>query len=123
MLQGVLTTEQVTWVRGHHERPDGSGYPDGLSAGQIDDGAALLAQADAFEASVTRRVYSPARAVAEAVAECVSLAKMQFMPVAVDALQALFASGSLDAWARPGEPGQPVASLPAGAESGAATRL
>jgi putative nucleotidyltransferase with HDIG domain len=123
MLQGVLNMEQVTWVRGHHERPDGTGYPDGLSAQQIDDGAALLAQADAFEAIVTRRVYSPARTVAEAVAECVSLATMQFMPVAVEALQALFASGALDAWARPGGSGQPVASLPAGAESGVATLL
>jgi diguanylate cyclase (GGDEF)-like protein/PAS domain S-box-containing protein len=98
MVQGVLTMEQVSWVRGHHERPDGSGYPDGLTAEQIDDGAALLAQADAFEAIVTRRVYSPARTVAEAVAECASLAGRQFMPIAVEALQALSAAGALEAW-------------------------
>jgi HD-GYP domain-containing protein (c-di-GMP phosphodiesterase class II) len=103
MQQGVLTMEQVTWVRGHHERPDGNGYPDGLHADQIDDGAALLAQADAFEAIVTRRVYSPARTVAEAVAECLSLGGRQFMPMAVDALQTLFSSGALDQWARPAE--------------------
>ena len=119
MLQGVLTMEQVTWVRGHHERPDGAGYPDGLTAGQIDDGAALLAQADAFEAIVTRRVYSPARTVAEAVRECSALAGLQFMPMAVEALQALFSSGALDAWARPDElSGSAAAIPPAGAEPG-----
>ncbi len=119
MLQGVLTMEQVSWVRGHHERPDGRGYPDGLTAEQIDDGAALLAQADAFEAIVTRRVYSPARTVADAVAECVSLAGGQFMPVAVEALQALFATGALDAWSRVDGLGQTVVSpLATGAELG-----
>jgi HD-GYP domain-containing protein (c-di-GMP phosphodiesterase class II) len=124
MLQGVLTMEQVTWVRGHHERPDGAGYPDGLIAEQIDDGAALLAQADAFEAIVTRRIYSPARTVAEAVAECVSLSGLQFMPMAIEALQALFASGALDAWARPEELPDPTARLTTGAaELGAATLL
>jgi diguanylate cyclase (GGDEF)-like protein/PAS domain S-box-containing protein len=119
MLQGVLTMEQVTWVRGHHERPDGSGYPDALTAEHIDDGAALLAQADAFEAIVTRRVYSPARTVAEAVDECASLAGRQFMPMAVEALKALFASGALDAWARPEQLSRPMASAPGGPASAA----
>jgi putative nucleotidyltransferase with HDIG domain len=104
MVQGVLTVEQIAWVRGHHERPDGRGYPDRLSAEQIDAGAALLAQADAFEAIVTRRVYSPARTVAEAVAECVSLSGLQFSPMATEALRALSASGA----ARPTVPGGPA---------------
>ena len=121
VIQGVLTMEQVAWVRGHHERPDGGGYPDGLSAEQIEDGAALLAQADAFEAIVTRRVYSPARTVAEAVAECVSLSGFQFLPIATEALRALSATGALDDWARSGELGGAVAALPAsGAEQGTA---
>jgi diguanylate cyclase (GGDEF)-like protein len=124
MLQGVLTMEQVAWVRGHHERPDGRGYPDGLTAEQIDDGAALLAQADAFEAIVTRRIYSPARTVADAVAECVSLSGRQFLPMASDALHALSASGALDAWARADELGEPVAAPPGnGAELTTATIL
>ena len=124
MLQGVLTMEQVTWVRGHHERPDGRGYPDGLTAEQIDDGAALLAQADAFEAIVTRRVYSPARTVAEAVAECVALSGLQFLPVATEALEVLSATGALDTWASPGELSEAMAVLPAsGAELGTATIL
>lgn len=124
MLQDVLTMEQVTWVRGHHERPDGRGYPDGLTAEEIDDGAALLAQADAFEAIVTRRVYSPARTVAEAVAECASLSGRQFLPVAAEALKAVSATGALDAWARSGDFSEVPAALPAGGvELGTATIL
>ena len=32
IVEGVLRPEQVDWIRNHHERPDGDGYPDGLSA-------------------------------------------------------------------------------------------
>ncbi|MGI8715375.1 MAG: diguanylate cyclase domain-containing protein, partial [Solirubrobacteraceae bacterium] len=129
MLQGVLTEEQVTWVRGHHERPDGAGYPDGLAAPEMSDGAALLAQADAFEAIVTRRIYSPARSIAEAVDECVALCGRQFMPIATDALRSLSADGALHEWAgggklpdaAPGPAPPPPAPPPppAGAEVGA----
>lgn len=40
----------VPWVRGHHERPDGRGYPDALKDGEISLEAAVLAVADAFDA-------------------------------------------------------------------------
>ncbi len=40
----------VPWVRGHHERPDGRGYPDGLKDNQIPIEAAVIAVADAFDA-------------------------------------------------------------------------
>lgn len=40
----------VPWVRGHHERPDGRGYPDGLKADDISLEAAVIAVADAFDA-------------------------------------------------------------------------
>ena len=42
----------VPWVRGHHERPDGRGYPDGLTSGDIPLEAAVIAVADAFDAMV-----------------------------------------------------------------------
>jgi putative nucleotidyltransferase with HDIG domain len=40
----------VPWVRGHHERPDGKGYPDGLCDKDIPLEAAIIAVADAFDA-------------------------------------------------------------------------
>ncbi|HEY3283335.1 MAG TPA: HD-GYP domain-containing protein [Armatimonadota bacterium] len=42
----------------HHERLDGSGYPDGLAGDQIDTYSKLAAVADSFDAMTARRVYS-----------------------------------------------------------------
>lgn len=47
----------VPLVRHHHERPDGSGYPDGLRAGQIEQGALILSVADALDAMTSDRQY------------------------------------------------------------------
>ena len=44
-------------VRHHHERWDGSGYPDGLNGGNIPLGARILAVADAFDAMTSSRPY------------------------------------------------------------------
>jgi putative nucleotidyltransferase with HDIG domain len=40
----------VPWIRGHHERPDGRGYPDGLKDEEISIEALVIAVADAFDA-------------------------------------------------------------------------
>ncbi len=39
ITEGVLAAEQVDWIRTHHERPDGTGYPRGLSEHEIPEGA------------------------------------------------------------------------------------
>jgi diguanylate cyclase (GGDEF)-like protein len=46
-------------VRSHHERLDGSGYPDGLSGEQIPLLVRILAAADVFDALIHQRVYKP----------------------------------------------------------------
>lgn len=46
---GALSPEQAAWVRGHHERWDGMGFPDGLAGERIPQGARLLAVADAWD--------------------------------------------------------------------------
>jgi putative two-component system response regulator len=52
---------------GHHERWDGSGYPQGLSGDAIPVSARLMALADVYDALTTRRVYKPAFPHAQAV--------------------------------------------------------
>ena len=44
-------------ARSHHEKWDGSGYPDGLAGDAIPLGARLMALADVFDATLSRRVY------------------------------------------------------------------
>jgi hypothetical protein len=84
MLEDVLCPEQVRWIRGHHERPDGRGYPDGLEAAQISEGAALLALADAFDVMTAARSYSTAKSPEVALAECRELVGRQFTAEAVE---------------------------------------
>jgi two-component system cell cycle response regulator len=73
-------------VRSHHERFDGSGYPDGLSGEEIPLGGRIMAVADAFEAMMRARPYSDAVTVAEALQELRRCAGTQFDPAAVEAV-------------------------------------
>jgi putative two-component system response regulator len=47
-------------IRGHHERWDGSGYPDGLAGEDIPLLARILQVADIYDALITERPYKPA---------------------------------------------------------------
>jgi len=69
----------------HHERYDGSGYPDGLKGEEIPIGARLLGVADAFDTMTTSRSYCAALDVQSALEELRQLSGTQFCPVAVDA--------------------------------------
>ena len=96
IVEDVLASEQVDWIRSHHERPDGQGYPRGLKASEIPEGAALLAVADAWEAMRAGRAYRPAKSPDAALAECAELVGIQFTRTAVGALMRLHAVGDLD---------------------------
>ncbi|MFN8124504.1 MAG: HD domain-containing protein [Thermoleophilia bacterium] len=86
IVHEVLTEEQVGWVRHHHERVDGRGYPAGLAADGIPEGARILAAADAWDAMTTDRPYRSARTPGEALAECARVSGSQLDPAAVAAL-------------------------------------
>jgi HD-GYP domain-containing protein (c-di-GMP phosphodiesterase class II) len=58
----------VSIIRRHHERLDGSGYPDGLTAADSDLPARIVAVADAFDAMTNPRPYCPLRSPQEALA-------------------------------------------------------
>jgi diguanylate cyclase (GGDEF)-like protein len=96
IAEGVLAPEQVSWIRTHHERPDGGGYPRGLTEHEIPEGAALLAVADAWDVMTSGRPYSQPKSVDDAVAECARLISRQFTNAAVGALLKLHARGELD---------------------------
>lgn len=67
-------------VRHHHERWDGSGYPDGLRGPQIPVSARILAVCDSFEAMTSTRVFREAMPLADALREVESRGGSQFDP-------------------------------------------
>ena len=71
--------------RHHHERFDGSGYPDGLAGDDIPIEARIVACADTYSAITVDRVYRAARIADEAIAELRACAGTQLDPVVVDA--------------------------------------
>jgi diguanylate cyclase (GGDEF)-like protein/putative nucleotidyltransferase with HDIG domain len=77
------------WILAHHERPDGTGYPLGLSGGQIPIEARILAVADAFEAMTAHRAYKQAMSEPDAREELRRHAGSQFDVEVVDAFLSL----------------------------------
>jgi HD-GYP domain-containing protein (c-di-GMP phosphodiesterase class II) len=67
-------------VRHHHERWDGTGYPDGLRGHAIPLGARIVGLVDAYDAITHDRPYRPARDIIEALEEIQREAGAQFDP-------------------------------------------
>ena len=72
-------------VRHHHERYDGTGYPDRLAGNEIPLGARIIAVADAFVALTSGRPYRPALERVDAVREIIRNVGTQFDPAVVGA--------------------------------------
>jgi putative nucleotidyltransferase with HDIG domain len=86
----------------HHERPDGRGYPYGLTSDEIPLLARIVHVADAFDAITSARAYRPARPFAEAIREVWRHAGTQFDAEVVQALvRALPAIGTASPSAEP----------------------
>ena len=71
-------------ARYHHEKWDGTGYPEGLKKEEIPLSARIMAVADVFDALVSKRVYKDAMAVEQAVAILEKDAGTHFDPEIVD---------------------------------------
>jgi diguanylate cyclase (GGDEF)-like protein len=102
ILAGIVTSEQAAWVRHHHERPDGRGYPDGLSGAAIPHGARLLALAEAWDAMTSDRPWQPPLEPERALEECRRQAGRQFAPEAVAVLERLWEEEGADWLSRDG---------------------
>jgi HD-GYP domain-containing protein (c-di-GMP phosphodiesterase class II) len=77
----VQSPDVLAIVRSHHERWDGTGYPDGLAAEHIPLGARIVAVADAFTAMVEPRPYRGALSRELARRELLEQAGTQFDPL------------------------------------------
>jgi diguanylate cyclase (GGDEF)-like protein len=80
LLRPADMPEILLAVRHHHERWDGTGYPDGLVGEQIPFEARVLAICDAFDAMTNTRRYRPALTTAQALAEIERCSGAQFDP-------------------------------------------
>ena len=82
-------------MRHHHERWDGTGYPDGLSGEEIPLGARIIAVADAFDAMTSDRAYRRAMSEAQALAEVRRQSGSQFDPEVVAAFERALAGPAI----------------------------
>ena len=99
--------DAVPAIRHHHERFDGTGYPDRLKGEEIPLGARIIHVADALDSMLTTRIYRAARPAAEAIGELRRAAGTQFCPRCVTALERIL----------------PVANIPAPTPGRAGTEL
>lgn len=96
ILRGISFLESVIpYVRHHHERFDGKGYPDGLVGDAIPIGGRLIAVADTFDAMTSTRPYRRALTVENALGELRSAAGSQLDPDIVNAFIAAYARGEI----------------------------
>jgi putative nucleotidyltransferase with HDIG domain len=84
-------------IRGHHERWDGTGYPDHLAGEQIPLGARILGVAEAFCAMTSDQVYRQAMDVERARSEIQRRAGTQFDPAVAEAMGKIILFGILPA--------------------------
>ena len=72
-------------ARGHHEKFDGTGYPEGLMGESIPISARIMALADVFDALISKRVYKPAFTIEQATEIILQGRGQHFDPIIVDA--------------------------------------
>ncbi len=88
----IVSQVQFPWpqipeiVRWHHERADGSGYPDGLRGDEMPQAVRIIALADSFDAMTNERPYRQRMSVGTALQELIRLTPEKYDPHAVHAL-------------------------------------
>jgi putative nucleotidyltransferase with HDIG domain len=88
----IVTGVQFPWpqipeiVRWHHERGDGSGYPDGLLMQDVPITARIVGLADTFDAMISERPYREPLSVGGTLSEIVRMTPQKYDPIAVQGL-------------------------------------
>src|SRR5262249_38700173 len=93
ILRPIIRNRDVlAAIRGHHERLDGNGYPDGLCGNQISFLARMIAIPDCFDAMTTVRSYRAALPLPQALGVLSGGAGSRFDPDLVQAFVKIAAS-------------------------------
>jgi HD-GYP domain-containing protein (c-di-GMP phosphodiesterase class II) len=87
--------DAILGVKYHHERFDGSGYPEGLKGSEIPFLAAIISVADAFDAMITDRPYRKSLSKNQAVQEVMRYSGTQFNPSIVNAFLEVHQEGKI----------------------------
>ena len=95
MVCALGMAEIGTWIRHHHERWDGNGYPDGLAGEMIPLPSRIVGVADAMDAMTTARAYRQALSLEQATEELLEQAERQFDPQVAGCLVELLNEGTL----------------------------
>jgi len=78
-----LSPNIISYIQHHHERYDGTGYPDGLRGEQIPLGARIIAISDAYDSMTSERPYRKSLSQEEAKEELIKCSGNQFDPYLV----------------------------------------
>jgi HD-GYP domain-containing protein (c-di-GMP phosphodiesterase class II) len=89
----LKTARQI--ARWHHERWDGSGYPDGLRGEQIPVSAAIVTVADGLDAMISERPYKGAWPPQRAIREIRAQKGRQYSPAVVEAFNRALRKGAI----------------------------
>ena len=88
----IVSNVQFPWpqipeiVRWHHERGDGSGYPDGLHSEEMPQAVRIIALADTFDAMTTERPYRDRLTIGSALQDLIRMTPEKYDPAALQAL-------------------------------------
>ncbi|MDH7481270.1 MAG: diguanylate cyclase [Armatimonadota bacterium] len=98
--QKILDSVSFPWpvgamIRSHHERWDGTGYPDGLKGEEIPLGARILAVADVYDAMTSKRSYRPSYSPQQALDYIRKASGTQFDPAVFRAFERAIAKGNI----------------------------
>lgn len=91
----LFSNEHLQVVRGHHERMDGSGYPDGAKGDQISPITRVLSVADAYDAMSGTRAYRSALSVPQIIEQIKRFSGSQFDPKVANVFIEVIESGEL----------------------------
>lgn len=90
-----LSESVMMIIRNHHERLDGTGYPDGLRGGELPLSLRIVCVADSFDAMISKRPHRDAMSIEQIISELSRVAGKHYDPLVVETLKLLNSTGML----------------------------